>query len=276
MCTISSLSLPEIFVKADDHYESIMDSAQRDGELYIVTSSLKEDEMSMLKEVCSKSLGNIRLRLTDTFGKRTKICVLPVEEAEGNIRPQIRTVKAVRSALAGIPMVPPDWIAQMQKEKKFIIPKTFVRSLPAKAVPGKKGGVAQYAAGIKSKESLLVRGTNLFLCGSFLDAQRKDMHLVAKEAGAAVLKTPQQVVDQLQQSKRVVVLCNTSNIVPASLEKQLRKSLTADSQAALVVGPGWLFDSIASVEELPPQAFPPPGAKQRKAIELWKLCCADS
>lgn len=273
---ITALSLPEIFVRADDHYESIMDSVQRDEELYIVTSSLKEEEMSMLKELCSKSLGNVRIRLTETFSKRTRLCIVPVVESEDNIRPKTRTVKAVRAAIAGIPMVSPDWILQMYTEKKFVVPKTFVRSLPAKAVPGKKGGVAQYAAGVKSKHNLLLKGTSVYLCGNFPDVQRKDMQVVAKEAGATVLKTHQQVVDQLRQSQRVVVLCQNSSIAPASLEKQLRTLLTANPQAALVVGSGWLFDSIARVEELPPQAFPPPEGKQRKAIDLWKLCCAGS
>jgi hypothetical protein len=274
-----TFSSEESVTKADAHYKKVLDNAKAAKEIHIVTSSLHPDDMAMLRTLCSKPVGNVKLCLSDAFGKKSTICILPVEQNDADVRPKVRTVKAMRSALAGIPIVSPDWISQVTSQEQVVIPSSFVRSLPTKAVPITAGGVARLAAAVDANDRLFGHDTYVFLCGNFPDGQRTDMHLLAKEAGAKVLKTPDQVLDKLKQqpSKRLVILCHNSNIAPASLEKQLRRSLEANPKSALVVSSSWLFDSIACAEALPPHTFaPPPLSRHRKATELWQLCCESS
>lgn len=262
------------FAKADARYQQVLDTATAAKELHIVTSKLNPDDMAVLRELCSRPVGTVKFRLVESFGKKSTICILPVEEKDGDVRPKVRTVKAMRSALAGIPMVSPDWIHQVASQEQVAMPSIFVRSLPTRSVPITTGGVTRLAANAKGQ---LFKDKFVFLCGSFPDGQRTDMQVLAKEAGSKILKTLAQVGDHLkrfQSSSNLIVLCHNSIIAPASLEKQLRRSLEANPQSVLVVGSSWLFDSIACGEALPPQSFAPsPSSKQRKGTELWRLCC---
>lgn len=182
----------------------------------------------------------------------------------------------MRSALAGVPMVSPEWIKLLASEEKLVFPPAsmIVRALPTKtSSESSNGGVAQLAAA-PAKGLTLLQDLAIFLCGSFPSNQRSDMHVLASTAGAKVLKQPSEVLTRLRQQKPLVVLCFNGNISPVSIEKELTASLTENHEACLVVNPNWLFDSIACTKAMPPNNFAPPDySKSRKAHELWRLCC---
>eukprot|EP00980_Cylindrotheca_fusiformis_P014403 scaffold3836_cov79-Cylindrotheca_fusiformis.AAC.2 len=277
--------------QADAHYQDIWKNAMTAKELHIVTSMLDPEDMELLKMLASSlspSLcGDVQVRLSDSVGKKTTLCILPLD---GN-RPKVRTVKALQSALAGIPMVSPEWIHHIIASAQLVTPTQFVRSLPTKSVPMTKGGVARLAIASTTMNKLLDH-TYIFFSGNFPERQRTDMDRLAKEAGAKVWKTVDQVVHKLkqppqsqqQQQHRVVIVCHNSKIGPASLEKQLRRSLEEETNSnssvamtqVLVVSSSWLFDSISCAEPLPPHSFAPPvssSSKNRKATDLWERCC---
>lgn len=218
------------------------------------------------------------MRVTNTFHKNATICILPVVGTKGSstVRPKVRTVKAMRSALAGVPMVSPEWIKVLASKEEVIYPPTsmIVRTLPTKtSQTNNDGGVAQLAAA-PDKGKALLQDFAIYLCGSFPNNQRIDMQALASTAGAKVLKESSQVLHRLRQHKPLVVLCFNGNIIPTLLEKDLTSSLTENQDACLVVNPNWLFDSIACAKAMPPNNFPPPDfPKSRKAYELWRLCC---
>jgi hypothetical protein len=270
------------FVEVDANYSRILNHAAKNEKVInVVVSSIRPEDVEMLKKLCSKPLVNgTKLRLSDNFGQKSTICILPVDvdKKSGNVSPRLRTVKAMRAALAGIPMVSFEWIEQMaaSKDKEVKLPPLVVRSLTVKSYQGSENinSVARLAV---AKNRKFLSGVNIFLCGNFPTKQRTDMQILSKEAGAKLLKTPSEVAELLKKGKQpLVVICQNSNISPAPLEKRLRASLEESALQILIVQKDWLFDSISCTKALAPDNFAPPTTRHRLGDDLWKLCCAST
>jgi hypothetical protein len=233
----------------------------------------------------------VKLKLSETFGKKTTLCIMPADDpdANGNLTPRNRTLKAMRSALAGVPIVSPAWIHACGAKNEAALPPTNViaRSLPTKTDAIDKSGEARFGlaklAALLShskRATLPLHNTFVFLCGAFSQSKRHDLQVLSKEAGAKVLKSPSAVTAKLLSSSnttntKVVFLCHdtaTGVVIPSVLEKEVTKFGEQDTRHqvdAMVVNPNWLFDSIACAKALPADAFPPTNPK---ANGLWQLC----
>ena len=215
----------------------------------------------------------------DFHPDKTDICITPISssrvgsvENEGkdiNISSH-RTLKAMRSALAGIPIVSPHWIKACLKGQRIISPtrEFSVRTLPTKIehlmvrsndspVDGPPAwlGVSSYAALFQKQKSdsligvLPLENVQVLLCGQWRKGQsalkKSDAQVLLREAGAEILKTPSAVVkvlkgSQLPCSRRVVLLCDDSPTDPGSitdpLVRETKSLLDRVSQRSRVVG----------------------------------------
>jgi hypothetical protein len=202
------------------------------------------------------------------------------ENADGTLTPRVRTLKAMRSPLAGIPIVSPEWIQACGEQNAAVVP-TCARSLPTKteAIHNKGDahyGVAKLAALLhhapKPQEALPLHNMCVYLCGNFPQTKKTDIQRLSKEAGAKVLTCPSAVAAKLTKKSShhsVVLVCHDSTsgtVIPSALEKEIKNN---PSCVVMVVNPNWVFDSITCARAMPTDAFEPTNPK---AKELWCLC----
>lgn len=222
----------------------------------------------------------MKIKVSETFGKKTTICVMQADAGgNGALSARVRTPKAMRSALAGIPIVSTVWIQECGEKGKFVIPTSsmFVRSLPTKnpALENQDNiynGVASIAADLarakNPKQALPLSHMSVYLCGTFSASKRSDMQTISKEAGAKLLASLSDVLSKLQSRKSVVVLiCEATCTIPAAMGKKVLAALQHDPKSVLIVNPKWLFDSLTCATPLPATHFVP---KSPKAQELWQ------
>ena len=236
------------------------------------------------------------MKLTESFGKKTNLCVAYVETRrndKGVLTARSRTLKSMRAALAGIPIVSPSYIYACQEADKVLLPQSsmMIRSLPSKTKSIESSCASTYgvaALAVRAHEStgddLLLSRKAVLLCGSIAPAKRNDIQLLLKEAGAELLSNPtvavtklKDMIDQPALEKRtetVVLLCddtncNTSiNVIPVGLYKQAKLAAEHNRRVLLVVNSSWLFDSISCGSVLGAEEFEPASPKAR---ELWSL-----
>jgi hypothetical protein len=230
----------------------------------------------------------VKLKLSDSFGKKTTLCIVPMDDdnkkADGNLTPRVRTLKAMRSALAGIPIVSPEWIQACGEQNAAVVP-TCARSLPTKTEAIHKSGDAHYGVAKlaallghapKPQEALPLHNMCVYLCGNFPQNKRTDIQRLSKEAGAKVLTCPSAVVAKLTKKPShhpVVLVCHdssTGTVIPSALEKEIKGD---PSSMVMVVNPNWVFDSVTCARAMPADAFEPANPK---AKELWRLLCRSS
>ena len=207
---------------------------------------------------------------------------------EGSLTARTRTLKAMRSALAGIPIVSTDWIRVCGEQNKAMepSPSMYVRSLPTKtdslqATKAASHGVSLVAADLhrftNPKLALPLSKMSVYLCGNFSQNKRNDIQIIAKESGGKVLSSLSAVTEKLKSlltnansNSRVILICDdsSSNCIPNALEKDIRAALDHDKTCVMVVSPTWLFDTVSCGSALPATSHEPfaPRAK-----ELWKL-----
>lgn len=247
----------------------------------------------------------------DDFSSKTTLCITHVDESKnkidtGNRCARIRSLKLMRSALAGIPIVTPCYVHTCHEKGAIIIPtpSMMIRSLPTKTrgleATGSTGyGVASLAATMHQSTSsdghhLLFSNMFVLLCGAFSAGKRADIHLLLKEGGAELLSNPAAAVAKLktlsssttdegsphQNPVKVVLLCDDSsstssmNVIPAMLEKEAKTTLdSSHAESLLVVNSSWLFDSITCGRPLDARFFQP---SAKKAKELWSQLISKS
>jgi hypothetical protein len=218
----------------------------------------------------------VKIRLSDTFGKNTDLCITPLamDLSKKNATTRKRTAKAMRAALAGIPIVSPAWVQSVYRSNNVDNGLEIARSLPAKTHAVAKSrdadfGVARLAAALTLGTKLPLQEYSIFLCGNFAD-NRKDLHLLAKEAGATIIASPSDVMQKFGKSK-VVLLCSdtpTDTVLSASLTKQAKVALEDDPSSVLVVDVQWMSESITCAKALPAELFCPASAV---AKGLWEI-----
>jgi hypothetical protein len=208
-----------------------------------------------------------------------------------NLTPRLRTLKAMRAAINGVPIVSSEWIQACGQQNEIVVPTSsmFIRSLPTKTDELEKNGAALFGvaslaadyqrASSPGKKMLPLANSFVHLCGPFSPKKRSDIQLLAKEAGAKVLASPSDAISKLKtltatgsNDSQVIWLCDDSslNAVPITMEQEAKTVLQGhDSKGSLlVVNSSWLFDTITCGSTVPPHAFEP---FSPRAKELWKL-----
>lgn len=190
---------------------------------------------------------------------------------------RMRTAKAMRATLSGIPIVSPAWVEASSEQNAPVLPtpEMLARSLPTKtdsiiASGEAHFGVARLAAHLAQKAPLPFENYYFFFCGTFSANIRKDLQVLVRDAGAKVLSNAAAVTAQLGKA-RVVLLCHdspTGTIVPTPLAKEVYGALKSDASSVLVVNVQWISESITCAKALPAKDFAPVNAK---AKELWLL-----
>jgi hypothetical protein len=208
-----------------------------------------------------------------------------------NLTPRLRTLKAMRAAINGVPIVSSEWIKACGQQNEVVVPTSsmFIRSLPTKTDELEKNGSALY--GVASLAADYHRAPNakkiaplanccVHLCGPFSSKKRSDIQLLSKEAGAKMLSSPSDAISKLKtlaadssNDTIMVLLCDdpSSNAIPAAMEQEAKMVLQGDNNnkdSLLVVNSSWLFDTITCGSRVPPNAFEP---SSPRAKELWQL-----
>jgi len=236
-----AFTLEEMKYLAQKRYQSLVfgDIKKKKAQVVgITTSSLSEEEQATVKLLCKTV--NAKL-LNDFHPKKTKICITSASEENTGVS-KMRTVKAMRSALAGVPILNSQWVSSCL-ENKCIMPieeKFCIRTLPTKVehfmnnfkhqqldnnarmnITTAHYGVLQLSAHHESavvrKESLyyLFKNVSVYLCGNGWKksaAKAKDVNLILRESGATILNSLANVTKLLkkdigmQDSPRILVL----------------------------------------------------------------------
>lgn len=284
--TVCEYSNDEACRLADIWYRERFQTALREKTIYVLASNLSNEDTALLRSLNAKALaGNIRVKTTEAISKKTTVCVIPAEFREGNLLASSRTIKAMRSALLGIPIVTPEWLQRCVLEGMAVEPTSFIRSLPTKASEFEDSGqtrfgVAMLSAAWSSRPNgpaLPFRDTFVFLCGAYTPDLRKYIIELLKEGGAKILPGPSDVSTMLKSyansgrtSSKTVILCSDGGLsMPKSLETELKATLENREwkKSVSIVDSTWVFESITCAKALPPISFEPAGKK-----DLWELC----
>ena len=217
-----------------------------------------------------------------------------------------RTLKVMRSALAGIPILTPKWIDACLKDGCVIAPtgNMCIRTLPRKHTCGgttkpedeatEHFGAAKYAASFQQASTFhhLLNGVSVLLCGSSASAgMTKDLKVLLQQAGASIVSSISMANKQLTdmskkgQLKPFVFLCDDSASdkscgISDALFKQAKKLLEKAHDNAegkespvMCVHFSWLFDSISCATPMKAGAYKPMAPRSRA---LWNLTTGDT
>ena len=131
------------------------------------------------------------MKLSENFGTKIKMCIAHVAQNgdnRGNLSAKSRTLKSMRAALAGVPIVSPEYIYACQEADTILVPQPSmtIRSLPSKSSRLESSGASSYgvaalAANIHdSIDNLLLSQKAVLICGAIAPAKRKDIQLLLK------------------------------------------------------------------------------------------------
>ena len=304
---LSPLSTEEIVSLADARYSSLLSLDEKQSSdtqtLYYVTSSLSDKDSKMLESLCKLLKGkSIILKINKDFNaNKTQICFTPAgssftaSKRSGdpiNVISKARTLKVMRSALAGLPILTPEWIEACLKEGNLVAPSGThcIRTLPRKQTTDSDEedfGVAKYAAAYQkttiSSSNHFLSGVSVMLCGTTDDGRTiKDSKVLLEQAGASIISSVSMANRHLtdmangeSESDRFVFLCDDSTTnkkcgISDALFKQAKKVIEDsedDEEAAIqCVSRNWLFDSISCVMPLKSSAVYEPSAPTTKAL----------
>jgi len=275
---------------ADKVYKKRFDTAMKNKVVNMVTSGFEQHETLSISKLCKTKLSNgVKLKLKDSIDAGTTVCVLPtaysdVEEAT------CRTLKAIRCALLGIPMVPLAWVEHCQKERKISIPKNYIRTLASKTAGTAETmkdyasyGVARLAAARSNEPhetTFLFQNTSVFLCGTFSSNKKQDIVQVLEEGSATLVTTLREASARLKSvadassepltlptERFVLLLGDRGKAIPRLLQKETKAALEETrSRNVYVVDSGWVSLSVACASMLPPSDFKP-----KIGVDLWEL-----
>jgi hypothetical protein len=250
------------------------------------------------------------LKVTKDFNpEKTQICITTTpHSSESSTGPtdvvsQSRTLKVMRSALAGIPILTPRWMEACLVEGNLVAPSGVmcVRSLPTKKTSMVGGdldpsgqdecfGVAKYAAAFHKKgltnSNHLLSGISVMLCGSSVgSAKMKDLKVLLLHTGATIISsvsTASRMLTDMSKGEPVlspfVFLCDdsptnkTCGISDALLRQAAKVESNEGKRSVLCVHFNWLFDSISCAIPLKADAYEPSAWK----LAMKSLCASAS
>ena len=296
---------------ADVRYKELLEKKRT---INYITSSLSSADKEALEGVIKqlKKVGVTMKKMNEFKPHVTDLCITARAETAGApdnyILSKFRTLKAMRSALAGIPIVTPDWLRTCLDEKAFVVPadNNCIRTLPAKSdishllpVPYDESthsgpaawlGVANYAAllqkqregGGEQYEHRPLVNTSVLLCGQFKKGTgvppKADLVTLLGDAGATILSSVAAMNKELKKTdddSTLVVLCDDAKSdkqsgITAALNKAMTAALEDEDQnrRIMVVTYMWLFDSVSCGVSLDADKYEP---NSPKAKSLWEL-----
>jgi len=285
-------STNEICALANSHYRRRVQSALESSVVTVVASTLTEKDKAALKSLCkiSRESGNVQLKVSDVFhANKTALCLVPAmstKDDPSNLVGQCRTLKAMRSAIAGVPLVSSSWIQACRDANKIVLPSDsmWVRSLPLRSsveenVAASQYGLSKIAAQATYRANQILRNTTVQLCGAFSRPPKADMHILLREAGATLsLQTTSTVaamknLDATPDRKLVLICDDACTAISEAIQRHVKAALQDDNQQqmkhqVLVVNPQWLFDSIVIGKPMSGRAYPP---AKKQPLDLWQL-----
>ena len=292
---------------ADERYKELLQDKQT---INAITSSLSDDDKCTLEQLRKelKKAGVTLKVLKDFKTHATDLCITSKSSTanvpENYILAKVRTLKVMRSALAGIPIVTPDWLRACLEEKELVIPaaNNCIRSLPPKAGtehllpldfvthtgPTAWLGVAAYAAllqrqsegGGEENDHLPLLDTSVFLCGQFNKGPgappKTDLLTLLRESGANVIPSAGAAAKKLKddEGSTLVLLCDDAKSdkqsgITDALNKKITTALAEQTnRRILIVSFNWILDSISCGEILDALNYQP-NSPRGKA--LWQL-----
>ena len=254
--------------------------------------------------LCAPS--EVVLKATKDFQRgKTRLCVTPSATAAVGGRgpdgpadcvPRSRTLKVMRSALAGVPVLTPEWVGACLLAGDLVAPtgSMCIRTLPRKQGGGgedERFGVAKYAAALHSgcggetpaDSAPILGGVKVVLCGKSTNLL-KDLRALLQQTGASVVGSASSAARALAElvgdkggrgppSGSVVFVCDDATNdrdcgISESLARQARDAVDAGG-AVRVVRFDWLFDSVSCVSPLPADSYEPSAPRAR---DLWLAC----
>lgn len=296
---------------ADVRYKELLENKRT---INVVTSSLSGADKDALDEVTVQlKKAGVTMKLGKEFKPHvTDLCITVRSESddapENYVVSKVRTLKAMRSALAGIPIVTPDWLRSCLDEKVFVVPadNNCIRTLPPKldtshllpkpfdesthSGPAAWLGVAKYAAllqrqsegGGEQYEHRPLVNTSVLLCGQFKKGTgvppKADLLTLLGDAGANIVSSAAAMNKELKKTDEgstLVVLCDDAKSdkqsgITAPLSKAMTTALEDEdsNRRIMVVTYMWLFDSVSCGELLDADNYKP---NSPKAKALWEL-----
>ena len=244
--------------------------------------------------------------MKDFSSDKTQICITATGEiASGptDVVSKSRTLKVMRSALMGIPILTPLWMEACLKAGRIVAPtgQMCVRSLPMKETSAIEGdvnnemsskpsahfGVAKYAASFHKLEltNHLLNGMSVMLCGfSVGSGTSKDLKALLQHTDATIINSipnASRILTNMSTEKSpLVFLCGDSPAnktcgISDGLFRQAVNTATELNNSAvdgiplvMCVHFSWLFDSISCASPLTPVAYEPSTWKAALESEL--------
>ena len=241
------------------------------------------------------------LKATRDFHRgKTRLCVTassPSSAAVGgggpdgpaDCAPRSRTLKVMRSALAGVPVLTPEWVEACLVAGSVVAPTgtMCVRTLPRKQSGGAGGGederfgVAKYAAELRragsnvpADSAPILSGVRVVLCGKNTDLLN-DLRALLQQTCADFVVSASSAAQALADpsSGSVVFVCDDATNdrdcgISELLVRQARDFVDAGG-AVTVVRYDWLSDSVSCVSALPADSYEPSAPRAR---DLWLAC----
>ena len=282
-------------------YQPILETGGSKKKIFITTSSLSNKESKIVKEMVRQfSKTNVPVKLLQDFNPyKTSVLITPSQSSFGEKRADMRTMKAMRAALNGIPIIDPSWCQSCIKEDKLLFDRAHcISSLPTK-VPIYSSNVANvsevlelprdfptasygvFAAATSTKPLF---GNQLFyLAGNEWKSNTtmtKDVKLIIVEGGGGILTSVQQVTKAIERDldderSSIVILCDGSQTDSTSgitkpLSKVISNAVKSSSKASsvTVVNSKWIFDCISCARLLEHDHYPPDSPSAKK---MWRL-----
>lgn len=242
--------------------------------------------------------------LNDFQPKKTSLCITSTSEKNGVISKQ-RTLKAMRAALAGLPIITPKWASHCIEHERIMSPENsmYIQTLPTKERHFMKiqstdnsvrdctahggvlafGALHEHAASKKEASYSLLEGLSVNLCGGWkkTSSKTKDILLLLKEGGATVLSSPNDVMKTLSKGTEndrstLVLLCDSPiNSICSTFPKNLKESIEGaitekqTNRTILIVNASWIFDCISCARILGAKHYKPEGSLIKS---LWEKC----
>ena len=227
---------------------------------------------------------------------KTHLCITSAsvkskkQSKPSNVVSNARTMKVMRSTLAGLPILCPQWVNACLSKGEIVAPTgdMSIRTLPRKQADNDdechdRFGVAKYAAAFQMgmQSNTLLSGVKVLMCGSFGGSMANDIKGLLQDAGATIISSitvaSRNLSDMLSSADTdttFVFLCDDSLLdkscgISDSLYKQTKKVCDNSEDAkVMAVHFSWLFDCISCATLMLATSYEP-SAPRAKA--LWRL-----
>ena len=184
----------------------------------------------------------------------------------------------MRSALAGVPVLTPEWVEACLVAGSVVAPTgtMCIRSLPRKQGGGGKDGqfcVAKYAAelhksggDVPAESAQILDGVKVMLCGSNTKLLTV-LGALLKQTGASIIVSISSANQALDDKQPVVFICdgatNDRDCGISELHVRQARDFVDAGGAVTVVRYDWLSDSVSCVSALPAGLYEPSAPRAR-------------